>query len=217
MSYFTVKGSSIAEFEEKKSVFIGYIKRVELEEDAKNFINEIRNKHKDATHNVYAYIIGENKGIQRYSDDGEPQGTAGIPVLEVIKKNNLTDVVVVVTRYFGGILLGGGGLIRAYSKGASMAIEKAGIVEKVSGIDLSFTLDYDLLGKIQYLCGTNNWNIEEIQYTDKVELSLFCDVVNKDNIISSFVETSNGKIVVNEGEVEFLFKEGHRYFRVYGQ
>ncbi len=217
MSYFTVKGSAISEFEERKSIFIGYIKRVESEDEAKRFVSEIKNKHKDATHNVYAYVVGENKGIQRYSDDGEPQGTAGIPVLEVIKKNNLTDVAVVVTRYFGGILLGGGGLIRAYSKGASTAIEETGIVEKVLGQELKLTLEYDLLGKIQYLCGTNNWNIEDIRYTDKVEILMFCEMLNKEKIINSFIETSNGKVVICEEDEEFLFKEGHRYFRAYSK
>lgn len=213
MSYFTVKGSATSEFQEKKSTFIGYIKRVNTEEEAKDFVNEIKSMHKEATHNVYAYIVGENKGIQRYSDDGEPQGTAGIPVLEVIKKNDLTDVVVVVTRYFGGILLGGGGLIRAYSKGASTAIEEAGIVEKVRGLKLRFTLDYDLIGKIQYLCGTKNWHIEDTIYTDKVELSLFSETENKEIIISAFVEATNGKVTIFEEDEEYLFKEGHRYYR----
>jgi len=213
MSYFTVKGSATSEFQEKKSTFIGYIKRVNTEEEAKDFVNEIRSMHKEATHNVYAYIVGENKGIQRYSDDGEPQGTAGIPVLEVIKKNDLTDVVVVVTRYFGGILLGGGGLIRAYSKGASTAIEEAGIVEKVKGLKLRFTLDYDLIGKIQYLCGTKNWHIEDNIYTDKVELSLFSETENKEIIISAFIEATNGKVTIFEEDEEYLFKEGHRYCR----
>lgn len=213
MSYFTVKGSATSEFQEKKSTFIGYIKRVNTEEEAKDFVNEIKSMHKEATHNVYAYIVGENKGIQRYSDDGEPQGTAGIPVLEVIKKNDLTDVVVVVTRYFGGILLGGGGLIRAYSKGASTAIEEAGIVEKVRGLNLRFTLDYDLIGKIQYLCGTKNWHIEDTIYTDKVELSLFSETKNKEIIISAFVEATNGKVTIFEEDEEYLFKEGHRYYR----
>lgn len=215
MSYFTVKGSAVSEFQEKKSIFIGYIKRVTTEDEAKEFVAEIKGKHKEATHNVYAYVVGENKGIQRYSDDGEPQGTAGIPVLEVIKKNDLTDVAVVVTRYFGGILLGGGGLIRAYSKGASTAIEEAGIVEKVKGVNLKFTLDYDLIGKIQYLCGTNNWHIEDTIYTDKVDLFMFAEVVEKDKIISAFVEATNGKVIVEEEDTEYLFKEGHRYFRVY--
>ncbi|MEG1254694.1 YigZ family protein [Clostridium sp.] len=215
MSYFTVKGSATSEFQEKKSVFIGYIKRVDTEEEAKAFVSEIKSKHKEATHNVYAYVVGENKGIQRYSDDGEPQGTAGIPVLEVIKKNDLTDVAVVVTRYFGGILLGGGGLIRAYSKGASTAIEEAGVVEKIRGLNLKFTLDYDLIGKIQYLCGTNNWHIEDTVYTDKVELALFAEVNTKEEIIAAFVEATNGKVTVCEEDDEYLFKEGHRYFRAY--
>ncbi|HAR86721.1 MULTISPECIES: YigZ family protein [unclassified Clostridium] len=213
MSYFTVKGSATSEFQEKKSTFIGYIKRVNTEEEAKNFVNEIKSMHKEATHNVYAYIVGENKGIQRYSDDGEPQGTAGIPVLEVIKKNDLTDVAVVVTRYFGGILLGGGGLIRAYSKGASSAIEEAGVVEKVKGLKLRFTLEYDLIGKIQYLCGTNNWHIEDTIYTDKVELSLFTEVENKETIIADFVEATSGKVTICEEDEEYLFKEGYRYYR----
>jgi len=213
MSYFTVKGSATSEFQEKKSTFIGYIKRVNTEEEAKNFVNEIKSMHKEATHNVYAYIVGENKGIQRYSDDGEPQGTAGIPVLEVIKKNDLTDVAVVVTRYFGGILLGGGGLIRAYSKGASSAIEEAGVVEKVKGLKLRFTLEYDLIGKIQYLCGTNNWHIEDTIYTDKVELSLFTEIENKETIIADFVEATSGKVTICEEDEEYLFKEGYRYYR----
>ncbi len=213
MSYFTVKGSATSEFQEKKSTFIGYIKRVNTEEEAKNFVNEIKSMHKEATHNVYAYIVGENKGIQRYSDDGEPQGTAGIPVLEVIKKNDLTDVAVVVTRYFGGILLGGGGLIRAYSKGASSAIEEAGVVKKVKGLKLRFTLEYDLIGKIQYLCGTNNWHIEDTIYTDKVELSLFTEVENKETIIADFVEATSGKVTICEEDEEYLFKEGYRYYR----
>lgn len=213
MSYFTVKGSATSEFQEKKSTFIGYIKRVNTEEEAKNFVNEIKSMHKEATHNVYAYIVGENKGIQRYSDDGEPQGTAGIPVLEVIKKNDLTDVAVVVTRYFGGILLGGGGLIRAYSKGASSAIEEVGVVEKVKGLKLRFTLEYDLIGKIQYLCGTNNWHIEDTIYTDKVELSLFTEVENKETIIADFVEATSGKVTICEEDEEYLFKEGYRYYR----
>lgn len=215
MSYNTVKKSAQAEFQEKKSTFIGYVKRVTSEEEAKNFISEIKGIHKEATHNVYAYIVGENKGIQRYSDDGEPQGTAGIPVLEVIKKNDLTDVAVVVTRYFGGILLGGGGLIRAYSKGAVSAIEEAGIVEKVRGLCLNLTIDYELIGKIQYLCGTKNWYIEDTIYTDKVQISLFCEVINKEEYTKAFIEATNGKVLIDEGEAEYLFKEGHRYYRVF--
>ena len=136
MSYITIRNSGEDRFEEKKSEFIGYAKRVENEEDAKAFVSEIKNLHKQATHNCFAYIIGENMNIQRYSDDGEPQGTAGIPILEVMKKSNVTDCAIVVTRYYGGVLLGTGGLNRAYTKGASIAIRAAGIVEKVYGLSL---------------------------------------------------------------------------------
>src|SRR5699024_4890875 len=114
-----------------KSRFIGYASPVESEKSAQEFIDTIKQKHKDATHNVFAYIIGQNKNIQRYSDDGEPSGTAGIPILEMMKKEDLTDTVIVVTRYFGGIKLGAGGLVRAYIKGAKCGLESANIVEKV--------------------------------------------------------------------------------------
>ena len=114
--YITVKNSGEDEFVEKRSRFIGYCKPVKTQDEAVSFINEIRSKHWDATHNVYAYVLSDGQ-IMRYSDDGEPQGTAGVPVLDVIKKMGIVDVVVVVTRYFGGIMLGAGGLVRAYSKG----------------------------------------------------------------------------------------------------
>ena len=117
----------------EKSTFIGYAKPIKTEEEAIEFINEIKKKHKDATHNVWAYTVGKTMNIQRYSDDGEPQGTAGIPTLEVIKKEDLRDVVVVVTRYFGGVKLGAGGLVRAYTKGAKIGIDAAKVIEKVMG------------------------------------------------------------------------------------
>ena len=115
----------------EKSTFIGYAKPIKIEEEAIEFVNEIKKKHKDATHNVWAYTVGKTMNIQRYSDDGEPQGTAGIPTLEVIKKEDLRDVVVVVTRYFGGVKLGAGGLVRAYTKGAKIGIDAAKVIEKV--------------------------------------------------------------------------------------
>ncbi|GAA0121608.1 MAG: YigZ family protein [Clostridium argentinense] len=213
MSYFTIKDEGMAEFEERKSVFIGYVKRVKTEEEAKEFIAKIKNMHKQATHNCSAYTVGENKGIQRYSDDGEPQGTAGIPILEVIKKNDLTDIAIVVTRYFGGILLGAGGLVRAYSKGASEAIKAGGIVEKVKGIEIKAQLDYDLLGKIQYICGKNQWHIEDTIYTDKVEIIMYCESKNYDVIHDSFVEATNGKVIISEEEEEYYFKMGNRLFK----
>lgn len=213
MSYFTIKDEASSEFEERKSVFIGYAKRVKTEEEAKEFVAKIKAMHKQATHNCSAYIVGENKGIQRYSDDGEPQGTAGIPILEVIKKNDLTDIAVVVTRYFGGILLGAGGLIRAYSKGASEAIKVGGIVEKVKGLEIKVKLDYDLLGKIQYICGKNQWHIEDTMYTDKVEIIMYCEGKDYDNIHGSFVEATNGKVIISEEEEEYYFKMENRLFK----
>ncbi len=214
MSYFTVKNEAVAEFEEKKSVFIGHVKRVHTEEEAKEFINKVKGQHKEARHNVYAYAIGVNKGIQRYSDDGEPQGTGGIPVLEVLKKSDLTDIVVVVTRYFGGILLGTGGLARAYSKGASLAIGESGVVEKVLGVPLRITIDYELLGKIQYVCSTNQWHIEDTIYTDKVEILMYCESTMIKQISDTLTESTNGKLVISEGDEEYFFKQDNRLYVV---
>jgi len=130
MQYKTISKEATVEMEEKKSRFIANVKPVSSEEEALEFINNIRAKYWDATHNVYAYYISGENIIQRFSDDGEPSGTAGMPVLEVIKRMELKDLVVVVTRYFGGILLGASGLVRAYSKSAALGIEAAGIVTK---------------------------------------------------------------------------------------
>lgn len=213
MSYITIRDFGEDRFEEKKSEFIGYAKRVESEEEAKEFINEIKSMHKQATHNCSAYVIGEKMNIQRYSDDGEPQGTAGIPILEVMKKSNVTDCAIVVTRYFGGILLGAGGLTRAYTKGASIAIKSAGIVEKVNGLKLSFELDYDLFGKVQYICGQNSWHIEETEYTDKVIVHILCEENISDSIESEIIESTNGKVILRRSEEGIYFKEGNRLYK----
>ncbi|AQS09063.1 IMPACT family member YigZ [Clostridium saccharobutylicum] len=212
MPYITIKNLGEDRFEEKKSEFIGYAKRVQNEEEAKEFVNEIKSLHKQARHNCWAYVIGSNMNIQRYSDDGEPQGTAGIPILEVMKKSNVTDCAVVVTRYFGGVLLGTGGLTRAYTKGASIAIKAAGIVEKVSGLKLSFEIEYDLFGKIQYICGQNSWHIEETEYTDKVIVHILCEEAISEEIENEIVEVTNGKVIVRKSEEGIYFKEGNRLF-----
>lgn len=212
MSYKTVKLTTSDSFEEKKSEFIGYIKRVTTEEEAKEFVSEIKSKHKDARHNCWAYIIGQNKNIQRYSDDGEPQGTAGIPILEVIKKNDLTDCAVVVTRYFGGILLGAAGLTRAYTKGAVIAINAAGTVEKVLGLRVSIDVDYDLYGKIQYICGENNWHIEDTEFTDKVKIYILAEKDKAEDIKSKIIESTNGKANIVFDEENIYFKEDNRLY-----
>ncbi|AIY85026.1 hypothetical protein U729_3042 [Clostridium baratii str. Sullivan] len=213
MAYITIRDYGEDSFEEKKSEFIGYAKRVESEEEAKEFINEIKSMHKQARHNCFAYVIGENYGIQRYSDDGEPQGTAGIPILEVMKKQGVTDCAIVVTRYFGGILLGAGGLTRAYTKGASIALKAGGVVEKVEGCKVSITIDYDLIGKIQYLCGQNNWHIEDSEYTDKVTIFIYSENGVAELIEKEVIEATNGKAIISKSEEDIYFKENNRLFK----
>lgn len=212
MNYLTVKKAADDRFEEKKSVFIGYVCRVNSEDEAKAFVASIKTKHKDARHNCWAYMVGENMNIQRYSDDGEPQGTAGIPILEVIKKSGITDCAVVVTRYFGGILLGAGGLTRAYTKGASIAIKAAGVVEKVNGFRLGVTLSYDLFGKVQYICGENNWHIENTEYTDEVKLYILAEESEAEEIKSQIVESTSGKVIIEKDMEGIYFKEGYRLY-----
>ncbi|HEY5523848.1 MAG TPA: YigZ family protein [Clostridium sp.] len=212
MSYITVRNFGEDSFKEKKSEFIGYAKRVDSEEEAREFINEIKAKHKQARHNCFAYALGENMGIQRYSDDGEPQGTAGIPILEVIKKSGITDCAVVVTRYFGGILLGAGGLTRAYTKGASIAIKAAGVVEKVRGIKMSITIDYDLFGKVQHVCSQGLWHIEDSLYSDKVQIFILAEFEKVSTIEKCIVDATSGKVVIEKGEEGAYFREENRLY-----
>ena len=147
-SYRTVGQVGEAEIIIEKSQFIGYAAPAGTEEEALEFIQTIKKKHRDATHNVPAYVIGENNAVQRFSDDGEPSGTAGVPMLEVLKNEDLRDTVLVVTRYFGGIKLGAGGLVRAYTKAAKAALEAAGIVTRVLHQVVQVSIDYTLLGLI---------------------------------------------------------------------
>ena len=199
---------------EKKSRFIATVKPVDTEEEALEFIAELKKKYWNATHNCFAFVIGERQEIQRCSDDGEPQGTAGIPILEVMKKSNITDCAVVVTRYFGGVLLGTGGLTRAYTKGASIALKAGGVVEKVQGVKVSLTLDYDMIGKVQYFCGQNNWHIEDTEYTDKVIIHILAEVSVAEEIEKEAIEASNGKIIVEKSKPEVYFKEENRLYSI---
>lgn len=172
--YKTIHNLGVKEITINKSKFIGYAKPVKNEEEAVGFIDEIKNKHKDATHNVYAYVIGQNINIQRYTDDGEPQGTAGMPILNVIKQENLKNVVVVVTRYFGGIKLGTGGLARAYTKSAKIGLESGQIVEKIEFYEIGIKIDYTLLGKVENALMNSRYIINSKEYLDKVDLSILC-------------------------------------------
>ncbi len=150
MSYKTVKGEASGSFTEKKSEFIGHIAHVKTNDEAVEFINKIKSQNRKARHNVYAYILKESN-ITRYSDDSEPQGTGGVPVLEVLQKEGLFDVCAVVTRYFGGTLLGTGGLTRAYSKGCKLAVDAAEIMEMHLAHEVTVTTDYSLFGKVNAL------------------------------------------------------------------
>ncbi|WP_446897544.1 YigZ family protein [Clostridium sp. LBM24168] len=213
MGYFTIRDEANDKFEEEKSTFIGSVKRVYTESEARKFINKVKSHEKEAKHNVYAYVIGENMGTQRYSDDGEPQGTAGLPVLDVIKKNKITDVVVVVTRYFGGILLGRGGLFRAYSKSASRVIEKGKIVEKTLGVELNIIINYENLDKVKYAFEKNSWYIEDIKYSDKVSILMYQTTENSDKVINETIEITSGKCQVIVGDEEYYFKIGSRLYK----
>ena len=215
MSYLTIRDFGKFEFEEKKSRFIGEILRVESDNEAKECLNRIKSENKEARHNVSAYIIGEKNEIQRYSDDGEPQGTGGIPILEVIKRNNLTDVLVVVTRYFGGILLGTGGLARAYSRGAAEAIKQAEIVEKVHGCAVNFTLDYDLLGKVQYYCEQNKLAMENMIYTDIVQFTILTEVNKSDALISSISNITSAKSNWKISDETVYLKSNDKFYKAH--
>lgn len=173
-----------------KSRFIGYAKPVESEEEALAFIEKISKKHYDATHNVYAYHLGDE--LQRFSDDGEPSGTAGIPVLEVIKKEELKNIVVVVTRYFGGIKLGGGGLIRAYTRGAKIAIDAGQIVEMALHTGLKLVIPYTLWGKIENFLMTSQYPTENIEYLQDVTINLYIDNKELERFKKNILDLTSG-------------------------
>ncbi|WP_313165185.1 YigZ family protein [Sedimentibacter sp.] len=182
-----------------KSKFIGTSAPVENEEEALSFIDSVRKEFKDASHNCYAYVIGENKNIQRYSDDKEPSGTAGMPILNVINQENLINTAVVVTRYFGGVMLGAGGLVRAYTKGAKIGLESGIIAEKNLYYDVSFNLDYTLLGKMDNDLQKNNIIIKDKIYLETVKYSLLIKDDGIENIRTLLNEITNGKIDINIG------------------
>lgn len=187
-----------------KSRFIGYAKPIENEGEALAFIEEIKSLHKDATHNVYAYVVGDDNNIQRYSDDGEPSGTAGIPALEVIKKEDLRNVVVVVTRYFGGIKLGTGGLIRAYTKGAKIGLEAGNIIEKVLFRKVKIRLDYTLYGKVENYLKTNGIITIDTIYDDAVNLFVYADYDDYNSFIGIMADLTNGTVIVDDIGEEYL-------------
>lgn len=201
--YKTVKNAASAELIEKRSRFLASVKPVSTEAEAVEFINNLRQKYWDATHNVYAYIIEENN-IMRYSDDGEPSGTAGMPVLDILKKEGLTNLVVVVTRYFGGILLGTGGLVHTYSKSAKQGVIAAQPIEMVLCRETRLKCDYTLLGKVQNTLHGYNLIMGEIMYTDKVEIPLFIPIKDFDGVKAAIIEITNANAEFTDFDVSYM-------------
>ncbi|RFU68309.1 YigZ family protein [Peribacillus saganii] len=203
-SYRTVKGYGEHEIVIQKSRFIAYVSRAETEEEAQEFIQMIKKKNWNATHNCSAYLIGENDHIQKANDDGEPSGTAGVPILEVLKKKGLKDTVVVITRYFGGIKLGAGGLIRAYSSSTSEGINATGIVERKLMRVMQAKVDYTWLGKLENELRSSIYALKEIEYLDNVSLHTFVEEGQKQAFTDWMIEMTNGQADIKEGEMLYL-------------
>lgn len=196
--YKTVLQEAEAEIIEKKSKFIATVRPVKNEEEAQSFIEEMRKKYWDATHNVFAYQIGERNQIQRFSDDGEPSGTAGLPVLDVLRGEDVKNVAIVVTRYFGGTLLGTGGLVRAYGRAAKEGLLKAGVIEKKLYSRFHVITDYSWLGKVQYEILQGGHVIEDTIYTDKIKLIVLVEEENKESFSKRIIEKTNAQAEVSE-------------------
>ncbi len=205
-SYKTVKKYAFAETTEKRSRFIGHCRPVKTEDEAIGFINAVRAEHREATHNVYAYILRENN-IMRYSDDGEPAGTAGLPVLEALRGEELTDAAVVVTRYFGGTLLGTGGLVRAYGKSARLGIDAAERVEKLLCDVYSVKTDYSSYGKLQYAVVNGGYILRGTVFSDSVELTVCVEKAKCGEFEKLVTEISFGKCRAERTATEYVDKE----------
>ena len=199
MEYKTIARRCESRFIEKKSEFIGYLCPVQTEEQAVAFIEEIRAMHRKATHNCYAYILRENNAA-RHSDDGEPGGTAGVPIYEVLRKEGLTDVCCVVTRYFGGVLLGVGGLVRAYTKGAKDAVDAAQIKCMAEAVKLAVTVDYGLYGRLAQVFADFDARVEDERFADNVRILLHIRAENSQELTDKLVDVCNGAVSVEEIE-----------------
>lgn len=208
--YYTVKDYGSSELDVNKSRFIVYVNRAETEKNAISFIEKIKKQHWDATHNCSAYVVGELDQHQKADDDGEPSGTAGKPILEIIKKTVLKDVVVVVTRYFGGIKLGAGGLVRAYGKAASLGLKAAGLIERTLHTKVAAEVDYIFLGKLENELRISGYPIENIDYTDKVILTVLVENGCEQVFEAKVMEWTAGQVSfshVGESYVDKAFEQ----------
>ena len=208
-SYKTLLEGGTAEIVEKKSRFIATVRLVESEEEALTFIEEMKKKSGDARHNCYVYSVGMNREYTRCSDDGEPSGTAGRPMLDVILGEDIYNVAVVVTRYFGGILLGTGGLVRAYSKAVQEGLKNSRIIQKKYGISLEVTTDYTGIGKIQYIAGERKLPVLDSEYTDKVVMKLLVPADETEAVRKAITEGTNGRAgMQKEKDLYFAVLDG---------
>ena len=200
MEFRTIKEDGQVQEEIKKSRFICHIKRVTTEEEARNFIQAVKKEHYKATHNCSAFILGERSEMKRSSDDGEPSGTAGVPMLGVLENHQLTNVCAVVTRYFGGIKLGAGGLIRAYAGSVALAIKDIGVVHIKEQLGLRLTLSYSQYQELPNFLKAKQLQEQDTAFTDQVQTTIFVDKDDKESVIESLIELLNGKInIVEQG------------------
>ena len=212
--YKTILTQAEAEIVEKKSRFIATVRPVKTEEEAKAFIEEMKKKYWNATHNVFAYQIGERNELQRFSDDGEPQGTAGMPVLSVLKGEDIKDTAIVVTRYFGGTLLGTGGLVRAYQKATQTGLENSVIIDKQIGRKLTIGTDYNGLGKLQYLIAKDELTTIDTVYTEKVELILMVPKEKEQSFEKAVTEATSGNADISWGD-EVLYAMVEKNLKIF--
>ncbi|MGX8237014.1 YigZ family protein [Exiguobacterium undae] len=206
-NYYTVKENGFHEIIIQKSRFITYLARATSELEAQSFIADLKKKHHDANHNCSAYIIGERNEIQKANDDGEPSGTAGVPMLEVLKKRNLRNTVVVVTRYFGGIKLGGGGLIRAYGSSVSEALNAVGIVERVAHDLVEITVDYTWLGKLENELRATPHIIDQIHYLDQVKIDVWVEESAVPLFLDWMTNLTNGQAVLEKTHSRYVERD----------
>ena len=198
MEFRTIKEDGQVQEEIKKSRFICHAKRVYSEEEARDFITAIKKEHYKATHNCSAFIVGERSEIKRTSDDGEPSGTAGVPMLGVLENHNLTNVCVVVTRYFGGIKLGAGGLIRAYAGSVALAVKEIGIIEIKEQAGIAIQMSYAQYQEYSNFLKEHNLMELETNFTDQIDTIIYVDKEEKENIKSALVEFFNGKVTLTD-------------------
>lgn len=185
-------------YEEKKSRFLAACYRIENEEDAAGFIEAAKKKYWDARHNCYAYVLGANNELMRFSDDGEPSGTAGKPILEVLTARGIHNCLIIVTRYFGGTLLGTGGLVRAYQKSSIDAVDNSILARRTKGSRITISTDYSSAGKIQYAAQQNGWMLTDTIYAADVSLVLEVPMPERERVVKEAVQITSGKAVINE-------------------